>query len=105
MSKINFTLPATLVGLLFAGSALAVQPVSGNLPFFDNATVVNSTTSRAEVRAEAAAHQPAAGEMTATATNTVAPQASALARSEVRAETAAAARALGHFPAASGIHS
>ena len=104
MSKLNITLPAALIGLVFAGSAAAasLQPAAGEAPFF-NEPVTTSQVSRADVAAEAAAFQPAAGEMTATAD--VSEQPSTLTRAQVRQDTADAALDMGGFPAASGVHS
>lgn len=104
MSKLNITLPAVLAGLVLAGSAVAgpLQPAAGEAPFF-NEPVAASQVSRAEVAAEAAAHLPAAGEMTASADR--ADRSSVLTRSQVRQATAEAGNELGHFPAASGMNS
>ncbi|MCK9516328.1 MAG: hypothetical protein WCZ18_01555 [Ottowia sp.] len=105
MSKLNVTLPAIIASLFVAGGATAasLQPAAGEQPYFNEPVVASSTVSRAEVAAQAAAQMPAAGEMTATAD--VADSGSTVTRAQVRDETAAAASELGHFPAASGMHS
>ena len=104
MSKLNITVPAVVASLLFAGSAMAasLQPAAGEAPFFD-APVVTSNVSRADVAAQAAAHTPAAGEMSTTAD--MAQPESVFTRAQVREDTAEAAAELGHFPAASGMNS
>ena len=104
MTKLNLAIPAAIAGLVFAGSAAAasLQPAAGEAPFFNDA-VATSGVSRADVTAQAVAHMPAAGEMTAIAD--VPAQPSTLTRAQVRQETADAAAEQGGFPAASGVHS
>ena len=82
------TVQTTLVAaaLLLSGTAFAgaVQPAAGEAPFFSAPVAVASSVQRQDVRADAARHLPAAGEMNAQ----VAPAAaSTVTRAQVREAT------------------
>lgn len=98
MTKFNASIAAISAALLLSGNAFAasLQPAAGEGPFFNDAPVVASTVSRAEVRADAARQLPASGELSAQA----APEApSMLSRAQVRADTLDAINH-GFYPAA-----
>lgn len=86
MSRINAILTASVAALLLGGNAFAgaLQPAVGEAPFASEPVVTSSTLKRADVRAEAARHQPAAGELAAPAQAQVD---SDLSRPEVRQAT------------------
>ena len=76
---------ATVLSVVFAGSAFAAQPVSGEGPLFQEEVVTVSNVSRAEVIKQAIANPPAAGVNTAVAYQKAAP--SNVTRAEVRKQT------------------
>ncbi len=84
MTKFNASIAAA--ALLLSGTAFAgaVQPAAGEAPFFSAPVAVASSVQRQDVRADAARHLPAAGEMNAQ----VAPAAaSTVTRAQVREAT------------------
>ena len=86
MSKLNTLIAGSIAALLLGGTAFAagLQPAAGEAPFDQQVIQATSTLERAEVRAQAAQQQPAAGAFSAQAE---APQASDLTRAEVRQAT------------------
>ena len=84
MKKLNASIAAAallLSGTAFAGS---IQPAAGEAPFADQPVVASSALQRQDVRADAARHLPAAGEMNAQ----IAPElASTVTRAQVREAT------------------
>lgn len=84
MTKIAIALAAFGAAALMAGAAQAgsVQPVAGNMPFFDPAAVSVGALTRAQVHADAIAHRPAVGELTQFQSET-APGSSTLTRAQV----------------------
>ena len=64
MSKFNAILAIAAASVLLSGNAFAasLQPAAGEAPFADT-VVASSLVQRAEVRADAARHLPAAGEL------------------------------------------
>ncbi|MEZ5607634.1 MAG: hypothetical protein R3E52_11015 [Burkholderiaceae bacterium] len=85
MKKLNASI-AVAAALLLSGTAFAgtFQPASGEAPFADQPVAASSTLQRQDVRADAARHMPAAGEMNAQAEPE---RASTVTRAEVREAT------------------
>ena len=85
MTKFNPLFAAVAATVLLSGQAFAasLQPAAGEAPFADVA-VSSSTLQRAEVRADAARHMPAAGDYSVPASESAV--ASDVTRAEVRAE-------------------
>lgn len=83
--SLNVSIASVAAALLLSGPAFAasLQPAAGEGPFFNDVTV-RSNVQRQDVRADAARHMPAAGEMSAQAK---ARPASATTRAAVRAST------------------
>lgn len=99
MTRFNTFLATSAAFLMLASNAFAAapQPAAGEGPFFDGPAAAASTVDRAEVRADAARHLPAAGELSAHAEATAA---SSTTRAQVRAATR---KAIAHgFRVASG---
>ena len=86
MTKFNASIAAAAAALLLSGNAFAasLQPAAGEGPFFNEQPTVSSSLQRADVRADASGHMPAAGELNAQAD---AVQGSAVTRAEVRQQT------------------
>ena len=86
MTKIHASIAAVSAALLLSGNAFAasLHPAAGEGPFFNEQPTVSSSLQRADVRADASGHMPAAGELNAQAD---AVKGSAVTRAEVRQQT------------------
>ncbi len=86
-TKFNASIATVAAALLLSGNAFAgaLQPATGEGPFFNEQPVAASSLQRADVRADALGHMPASGEF---ANPAEAPRAySATTRAEVRQQT------------------
>lgn len=99
MIKMNATIAAAMAALLMAGSAMAATPAdqSGNEPYESEMAATTSQVTRGAVEAEAAQHEPAAGQEDPAPAATADPQ-STLTRKAVEQGAAVQEPAAGQEP-------
>lgn len=103
MTKLNTILAGVAAALFLSSGAMAasLQPAAGEAPFFNEAPVSTSSTTRSVVEAQVAASRPLSGNLPITSQVAATDPASTLTRAEVSAQAAAFHPAAGQMSAGS----